>query len=381
MALSARKVATALPGRHSDGKGLMLLVKKSGARSWVFRYQLNGKRRDMGLGPYPEVSLAAAREKVVALRRQLLEGPDPLNSASERIFTFQDLAAELIESKRPGWKNAKHAAQWTSTLETYAYPTLSKMDVRNIDTPHVHALLKQIWTKKPETASRVRQRIEAVLDYATALGLRDGANPARWRGHLQNILPRPSSIRPVQHHPALDWQEMPTFMAELTKREGVSAIALMFTILTSARSGEVRGMRWREISLNSGVWTIPADRMKASKEHRVPVAPQAVALLGNPGEADQLIFGNPIHPSRPLSDMALTSVLRKMGRSDITVHGFRSTFRDWAGETTSFSREVIEAALAHQLKDKAEAAYARGDLFAKRRKLMEAWAAFVAEGH
>ena len=381
MALSARKVATAPAGRHSDGKGLMLLVKKSGAKSWVFRYQLNGKRRDMGLGPYPEINLAAAREKVMVLRRQLIEGVDPLNSASERVCTFQDLAAELIESKRPGWKNAKHAAQWVSTLEAYAYPVLGKMDVRAIDTPQVHAALKPIWTAKPETASRVRQRIEAVLDYASALGVRDGANPARWRGHLQNVLPRPSSIRQVRHHPALDWQEMPTFMEDLSKRRGVSVKALMFTILTAARSGEVRGMPWREINLKSGVWTVPADRMKASKEHRVPLAPEAIALIGDPGKANQLIFGNPIHPSRPLSDMALTSVLRKMGRSDITVHGFRSTFRDWAGETTSFPREVIEAALAHQLKDKAEAAYARGDLFDKRRKLMEAWAAFVAEGH
>ena len=381
MALSARKVATAPAGRHSDGKGLMLLVKKSGAKSWVFRYQLNGKRRDMGLGPYPEISLADARDKVVELRRQLLKGTDPLNSVSERVFTFKELAAELIESKRPGWKNAKHAAQWTSTLETYAYPTLDKMDVRDIDTSHVHAALKQIWTAKPETASRVRQRIEAVLDYASALGVRDGANPARWRGHLQNILPRPSSIRPVQHHPALDWQELPSFMAELSKRDGVSAKALMFTILTAARSGEVRGVLWSEINLRSGVWIVPAGRMKASKEHRVPLTPEAVALIGKPGKADQLIFGNPIHPSRPLSDMALTSVLRKMGRSDITVHGFRSTFRDWAGETTNFPREVIEAALAHQLKDKSEAAYARGDLYDKRRNLMEAWAAFVAERH
>ena len=381
MALSARKVATAPAGRHSDGKGLMLLVKNSGARSWVFRYQLNGRRRDMGLGPYPEVSLATAREKVVALRRQLLDGEDPLNAASERVVTFEEAASELIESKRPGWKNAKHAAQWVSTLETYAYPTLGKMDVRDIDTLHVHAALKPIWTAKPETASRVRQRIEAVLDYASALGIRDGANPARWRGHLQNILPRSSSIRQVQHHPALDWQEMPKFMAELSKRDGVSPRALMFAILTAARSGEVRGMRWNEISLTSGIWTVPADRMKASKEHRVPLTLKAVALLGDPGEANQLILGNPIHPSRPLSDMALTSVLRKMGRSDITVHGFRSTFRDWAGETTSFTREVIEAALAHQLKDKAEAAYARGDLFDKRRQLMDAWASFVAERH
>ncbi|MAI48118.1 MAG: DUF4102 domain-containing protein [Hyphomicrobiaceae bacterium TMED74] len=379
MALSARKVATAPAGRHSDGKGLMLLVKKSGARSWVFRYQLDGKRRDMGLGPYPEINLAAAREKVMVLRRQLIEGVDPLNSASERVFTFRDLAAELIENKRPGWKNAKHAAQWVSTLEAYAYPILGKMDVRTINTPQVHAALKPIWTAKPETASRVRQRIEAVLDYASALGVRDGANPARWRGHLQNILPRPSSIRQVQHHPALDWQEMPDFMAELSKRNGVSAKALMFTILTAARSGEVRGMQWSEVNLKTAVWTVPADRMKTSKEHRVPLTPEAAALLGKPGEADQLAFGNPLHPSRLLSDMALTSVLRKMGRSDITVHGFRSTFRDWAGETTSFPREVIEAALAHQLRDKAEAAYARGDLFDKRRLLMEAWTSFLMD--
>ena len=333
----------------------------------------------MGLGPYPEVTLAAAREKVLVLRRQLLDGTDPLENRPEQAPKFCDLAAELIESKRLGWKNAKHAAQWVSTLETYAYPKLGNLDVREIETQHVHTALKPIWTTKPETASRVRQRIEAVLDYAAALGIRNGANPARWRGHLQNILPKPSSIRQVQHHPALDWRDLPDFMQELAQRRGVSARALSFAILTAARSGEVRGIRWNEIDLATEIWTVPASRMKASKEHRVPLVASTINLLGAVALPDQLVFGNPTHPDRPLSDMALTAVLRKMGRSQITVHGFRSTFRDWAGETTNFPREVIEAALAHRLKDKAEAAYARGDLFDKRARLMADWSSYILD--
>ncbi|HEY5829996.1 MAG TPA: integrase arm-type DNA-binding domain-containing protein [Hyphomicrobiaceae bacterium] len=377
MPLSVRKVETAPAGRYTDGRGLMLLVKPSGARSWVLRYQLDGRRRDMGLGPYPEVTLAAAREKTLAARRQLVEGIDPLNVPTTRLTTFRDAAADLITSKSPGWRSAKHAAQWTSTLSTYAFPTLGCVDVKAIDTPKVLSVLRPVWTSKPETASRLRQRIEAVLDYAAAQGLRGGPNPARWRGHLQNLLPRPSSVRRVQHHPALDWRDMPAFMADLGQRNGTSARALEFVVATAARSGEVRGTRWGEIDLRSCVWTLPAGRMKASKEHRVPLTARAIEVLGEPGPIPSLVFPAHSDPDRPLSDMALTALLKRMGRADITVHGFRSTFRDWAGETTSFPREVIEAALAHRLKDKAEAAYARGDLFEKRRKLMDAWSAFI----
>jgi integrase len=375
-ALSVRKVETAPAGRYTDGRGLMLVVKPSGTRSWVLRYQLNGRRRDMGLGPYPEVTLSAAREKALLARRQIVEGVDPLNAPTPRSMSFREAAADLIASKNPGWRNAKHAAQWTSTLRTYADPMLGCLDVKAIDTRHVLSVLRPVWISKPETASRLRQRIEAVLDYAAAQGLRDGQNPSRWRGHLQNLLPRPSAVRRVQHHPALDWRDMPAFMTNLGQRDGISARALEFVVLTAARSGEVRGMRWVEVDLRSHRWTVPPGRMKAGKEHRVPLTARAMEILGEPGETHALVFPTPAGPDRPLSDMALTAVLRRMRRADITVHGFRSTFRDWAGEMTSFPREVIEAALAHRLKDKAEAAYARGDLFVKRRKLMEAWERF-----
>lgn len=288
-----------------------------------------------------------------------------------KALTFQAAAAALIASKRPGWRNAKHAAQWTATLTTYAYPKLGGLDVQAIDTTAVLEVLRPIWTSKPETASRVRQRLEAVLDYTTAMGARTGENPARWRGHLDHLLPKPGKVRRVEHHAALDWREAPAFLAELAQREGVAARALAFTILTAARSGEVRGMTWGEVDRAAAVWTVPAGRIKAGKEHRVPLTPAALALLGEPGAPEALVFASPTRPDRPLSDMTLLAVLKRMGRGDLTVHGFRSTFRDWVGEATAHPREVIEAALAHRLRDKAEAAYARGDLFRKRRKLME----------
>ncbi|MDF2235759.1 integrase arm-type DNA-binding domain-containing protein [Albimonas sp. CAU 1670] len=380
MALSARKVETAGPGRHVDGRGLMLLVKPTGARSWVLRYQKDGRRRDLGLGAWPEVTLAMARDRALEARRMLAEGGDPIAAkAKVKRTTFREAASALIEAKRKGWKNAKHGAQWTSTLEAHAYPTMGDIDVRKIETQDVLTALRPIWTRTPETASRVRQRIEAVLDYASAIGARDGDNPARWRGHLDHILPKPTAVRAVEHHPAMDWREAAAFMAELDAREGLSARALSFVIRTAARSGEVRGMRWGEVDLDALVWTIPAARMKAGKEHRVPLTSAALAVLGEPGAADELIFPGGRAFDKPLSDMALTAVLRRMKREDVTVHGFRSTFRDWAGETTAFPREVIEAALAHRLKDKAEAAYARGDLFDKRRALMDAWDAHLSE--
>lgn len=377
MPLTVRKVVTAPPGRYTDGRGLMLVVKPTGARSWVLRYQLNGRRRDMGLGPYPEVTLAEAREKALEARRRLVKGVDPLTLRPTPSMTFREAAAALIQTKSSGWRNAKHKAQWPSTLATYAFPTLGDLDVMAIETPHVLAVLRPIWTVKPETASRLRQRIEAVLDFASVQGTRSGLNPARWRGHLENALPKPSQVRRVEHHPALDWRELPAFMAELAERQGASARALEFLILTSARSGEVRGMCWTEVDTQADVWIVPAERMKAAKEHRIPLTPQAIACLGEPVTSDALVFPSPFDPRKLMSDMSLTAVLKKVGRGDITAHGFRSTFRDWAGETTSFPREVIEAAMAHRLQDKAEAAYARGDLFNKRRELMAAWSAFA----
>jgi integrase len=378
--LTDRTVKTAPPGRHGDGtvKGLMLVVRDTGARGWVLRYQIGGRRRDMGLGPYPEVTLADAREEALEKRRLIRKGIDPLTQRSRsKLRTFKETAEALIENKKAGWRNAKHVTQWTNTLKTYAYPKLGNLDVKAVDTEAILDALRPIWTAKTETASRVRQRIEAVLDYATAIKARTGENPARWKGHLDHLLARPSNVRAVRHHAALDWREAPAFLTQLANREGDAARALAFTILTAARSGEVRGMRRGEIDFEAKVWTVPANRIKAGKEHRVPLQPAAIALLGDPGQLDSLVFPSPSDASKPLSDMSLTAVLKRM-EVDVTVHGFRSTFRDWAGETTAHPREVIEASLAHKLMDKAEAAYARGDLFAKRRKLMQDWADYLA---
>lgn len=375
MPLSARKVETAGPGRHGDGRGLYLLVKQSGARSWLLRYQVQGRRRDMGLGPYPDVTLAMARERATEARRLIVNGEDPIaRKQRAHTQTFEGAANQLIESKRPGWKNAKHAAQWTSTLETYVFPHIGQLRVDKVETADVLSVLSPIWASKSETASRVRQRIEAVLDYATALGLRTGDNPARWRGHLDHLLPKPTKVRAVKHHPALPHSEIKTFMSALAERTGVASQALRFTILTAARSGETRGMKWDEVDLENGVWTIPAERMKAGKEQRVPLSKAAIECLGSPRERGGLVFESEAKPGKAISDMSMTAVLKRMKCDGITVHGFRSTFRDWAGETTGFPREVIEAALAHRIKDRAEAAYARSDLFDKRRDLMEAWA-------
>jgi integrase len=378
--LTARRVETAPPGTYDDGRGLRLVVRPGGARSWILRYQLNGKRRDMGLGRWPETTLAMARERALSLRREIDAKRDPIAERRRaKGLSFKAAAEALIESKRQGWRSDKHAAQWSSTLNAYAHPRLGALDVRAVDTQDVMAALRPIWSAKPETASRVRQRIEAVLDYATASGARAGDNPARWKGHLDHLLPQPRKVRAVEHHAALDWREAPAFMVGLATREGIAAKALAFAILTAARSGEVRGMRWTEVDDRASVWTVPAERIKAGKEHRVPLTAAALALLGPRGKPEALVFPSPSNADRPLSDATLTAVLGRMNRGDVTAHGFRSTFRDWAGETTAHPREVIEAALAHRLRDKAEAAYARGDLFVKRRKLMEDWAAFLAK--
>ncbi|SEW32870.1 Phage integrase family protein [Cognatiyoonia koreensis] len=379
MLLSAQKVKAAKPGRHGDGRGLFLYVKPSGTRSWILRYQVQGRRRDLGLGAYPDVTLAMARERATEARRLIANGEDPIAKKKQaKPKTFKDAALELIENKRHGWKNAKHAAQWTSTLESYVFPKIGQVQVSKIETADVISTLTPIWSEKPETANRVRQRIEAVIDYASALGIRTGDNPARWRGHLDHLLPKPKKVRAVKHHAALPHADIADFMTELSTRTGIAAQALGFTILTAARSGETRGMIWGEVDLENATWTIPAQRMKAGKEHRVPLSKAAIALLGPRRDANALVFESEAKPGKPISDMSMTAVLRRMKRDNITVHGFRSTFRDWAGETTGFPREVIEAALAHGIKDKAEAAYARSDLFDKRRLLMEAWASTTA---
>jgi integrase len=366
-------------GRYADGNGLYLVVDPSGAKRWMLRTVVRGKRCDIGLGSLSLVSLAEAREKALQFRKIARSGDDPLaiRRRGEATPTFEQLAGELHASKKPEWRNQKHAAQWLSTLKSYALPKIGRRRVDDVDTDAVLSVLRPIWSEKPETASRVRQRLEAVLDYATAIGKRQGDNPARWRGHLDHLLPKPSKVRVVQHHAALDWRDLPAFMANLRTRDGVAAKALAFTILTAARSGEVRGMRWSEVDLDAGVWTVPGTRMKAGKEHRVPLTAEVLGFLGEPGKPDDLVFPSPAKPGSPLSDMTLTAVLKRMNKGELTVHGFRSSFRDWAGETTAHPREVIEAALAHRLKDKTEASYARGDLFQRRRALMNDWASFA----
>lgn len=388
--LSAIEVGRLItPGYHRVGgvAGLILQVTETGARSWILRATVGGKRRDIGLGGFPDVTLAGAKEAARAARLKIKGGIDPVQDARAQrsalaaarasAMPFTDAAAKYIAAHESGWKNAKHGAQWSATLETYAFPIIGKIVVADIETAHIMRVLEPIWTTKTETASRLRGRIESVLDWATVRGYRKGDNPARWRGHLDQLLPARNKVQKVEHHSALNYKELSGFILALRKQAGMGALALEFAILTAARSGEVRGATWAEIDTDTAVWTIPASRMKAEKEHRIPLSDAVLALLAAlPRMAGtDLIFPNT--KGEPLSDMALTAVLRRMN-VDVTAHGFRSTFRDWAGETTAYPREVIEHALAHQLKDKAEAAYARGSLFDKRRRLMDDWAKFCA---
>lgn len=364
--------------------GLALQISKSGARSWILRAMVGGKRREIGLGGFPDVTLAGAREAAREAREMIRKGIDPvedckakrsaLAAAVAAAMTFSEAAEKYIDAQSPGWKNAKHAAQWRTTLKQYAFPVIGKITVSEIETPHIMRVLEPIWTTKTETASRLRGRIESVLDWATVREFRAGDNPARWRGHLEHLLPARRDVQKVVHHPALDYREVGVFMAQLRQQDGMGARALEFAILTACRSGEVRGATWSEVDLSGGVWTIPAGRMKAGKEHRVALSEEAIALLDGLPHEGELLFPN--RKGTALSDMTLTAVLKRMGRSDTTAHGFRSSFRDWAGETTAYPREVIEHALAHQLKDKAEASYARGTLFDKRRRLMADWARY-----
>ena len=394
--LSAVEVAKAKgPAVLHDGGGLYLRVSGSGAKSWVFRFQLDGKRRDMGLGPYPDTSLADARRRAAEHRNQRRDGIDPLDAKAaqrqaQRLAvakgrTFRECATEFIEKNRAGWRNAKHRQQWENTLATYVYPNLGELPVSAIDTGLVVQVLDPIWTEKPETGSRVRGRIEAVLDAATVRGFRQGPNPAQWKGNLAHILPARARVRKVAHHAALPFDDMPGFLAALRNRKGMAARALEFAALTAGRTGEVLGLTWGEIDLAAKTWTVAAQRMKAGREHRVPLSNAALSVLekvrplalmtdGKPDPAAPVFPG----PRRalPMSNMVLLMLLRRMKRDDLTAHGFRSTFSDWAAERTAYPREVIEMALAHMIGNKVEAAYRRGDLFDKRRKLMEAWALF-----
>ena len=375
--LTTRKVETAKPGKYSDGGNLYLIVSETGSRKWVLRFTWRGGAKEMGLGSAASVPLADAREKAARARRQIAQGLNPIDERKRDggIPTFGEIADDVREALSAGFRNEKHKAQWKSTLETYAAPLRAK-PVDTIATDDVLAVLKPIWTTKAETASRVRGRIEKVLDAAKAKGFRDGENPARWRGHLDHLLPRPSKLA-RGHHAAMPYEEVAAFIAKLREREATSALALELCILTAARSGEILGMRWPEIDLDKKIWTVPADRMKAGREHRVPLSPRAVAILRKLEKlkAGQFVFPGHAH-NKSLSNMAMEMVLRRMKIEDATVHGFRSSFRDWAGNVSNFPREVVETALAHVIGDKAEQAYRRSDALEKRRKLMEAWAAY-----
>lgn len=375
------------PGNHSVGgvAGLYLYINDTGARSWVLRTMVGDRRRHMGLGGFPDVPLAQAKEKARKARDDIAQGIDPiaqrksvtslLRSQQATQKTFEQAAKGFLEAHGDTWRNPKHRAQWASTLETYAYPHMGKLLVRDVGQEHILAALEPIWKTKNETASRLRGRIENVLDWATARKYRTGENPARWKGHLDMLLPASSKIKKVEHHRALPIDDMHAFMVNLRTREGIAAKALEFTILTAARSGEVRGATWAELDLKTGVWVIPADRMKAGKEHRVPLTQSAIRILRPQPDQDQLELVFPAARGGKLSDMAMTAVMRRM-EVDAVPHGFRSTFRDWARERTNYPRDLAEQALAHALDNKVEAAYRRGDALEKRREMMAAWADF-----
>jgi len=377
------------PGRWSVGgvDGLGLQVTQSGTQSWVLRFRIGARQREMGLGSFPTVGLAAAREKARQLRSIVSDGGDPIAIVQARDSaalaerhtqkTFSEVAERYIAQHERSWKNAKHQAQWAATLRTYAEPSIGKLLVKDIRPAHVIGVLEPIWITKTETATRVRSRIELVLDYATARGYREGLNPARWKGNLDAALPNASKVAPVRHHAAVAVKDAPSFIKRLRAQQGMGARALEFVMLTAARSGEVRGATWSEVDLEAALWTVPASRMKSGREHRVPLSKEAIGLLGTlPGDhlPDDYLFPG---MRGPLSDMSLTAVLRRM-KVAATAHGFRSTFRDWVSEHTEYSSEVAEMALSHAIGDKVEAAYRRGDLLAKRVALMTDWASFLA---
>lgn len=376
-----------VPGTYHDGGGLYLQISKSQGASWLFRYMYKGVARGMGLGPLAFVSLKEARIKSQECRILLWKDTDPLESRKQQAQagqpetatggTFKDCALAYVGAHRSGWKNAKHADQWKNTLETYAYPVIGDLPVAQVDIALVKKILEPIWRTKTETASRLRGRIESILDWATVHGYRTGDNPARWRGRLDILFPRQSRVATVQHHPALPYAEIATFMSDLGKQDGVAAVALEFLILTATRTSEVINSTWSEINLDQAVWTIPRARMKAGKEHRIPLSAPTLALLAKMKDESD---GDHVFPGRqrnkPLSNMAMLQLLKRMGRTDLTAHGFRSTFRDWSAECTNHPREVQEAALAHTLVNKTEAAYQRGDLFEKRVLLMRDWAIY-----
>jgi integrase len=371
------------PGKYADGHGLYLLVGPAGGKSWFFRFKTGRKSFDMGLGPLHTVSLKDARRRALACRQQRLDGLNPLTEKrrarqpAPEVMTFEACARRYIGDKKAEWKGTASLAQWEQSLGAYVFPKIGRLSVAEIDTGAVMRVLDPIWRQKTETASRVRQRIETVLDWATTRGYRQGENPARWRGHLENLLPRPTKIRSVTPHSALPAEEVPALLEALTGRRGVSARATEFLILTAARTGEVIRARWDEINLAERVWTVPASRMKSGVEFKVPLSPRAVAVLDRLEQICQSEFIFPgLSGGRPLAKNSLMELLKNMGRSNITIHGFRASFSSWAAERTNFAPEIREAALAHKVGTAVERAYRRGDFFNKRRQLLEAWARF-----
>jgi integrase len=386
--LSYRKVETVKePGMHSDGGGLYLQVTQGSdgnpRKSWLFRYAVAGRERQMGLGPLTDVPLAEARDRALAAREMRRAGKDPIaeREASRaeaslilaKTMSFDECAAAYIAAHRAGWRNLKHASQWTNTVATYCSPVFGKLPVQRVDVGLVMNAIEPLWATKPETAGRVRGRIERILDWAKVRGYRDGENPARWRGHLDHLLPARGKVRRVKHHAALPYAEIPAFVAGLRGREAVAARALEFAILTAARTSEVLGAAWSEIDLDARVWVVPAERMKAGREHRVPLADRAVEIVRSmiDSKQNEYIFHGDHRAS--LSNMSLLMLLRRMGRHDVTAHGFRSSFRDWVEEQTDTPRAVAEMALAHTIGSVVEAAYRRGDLLEKRKILMDRW--------
>ena len=385
--LAAVTLRTLREGKHPDGAGLYFQVKGAG-RSWLFRYEIDGKDRWMGLGPFPTVSLAKARKLARKAKAQRAEGLDPIEErraddtarrlARAGTISFQDAAERYIKAHSKTWKNAAHRQQWTATLKTYVYPVFGSLPVSEVRTPHVLKAIEPLWSAKPETASRIRGRIEKILDWAAARELRSrGDNPALWRGHLDKVLPPHSKVRKVRHQPALAYSDVPKLVSELREKGGVSPLALEFTIFNATRTIETIGAEWSEIDLVAKIWTVPGSRMKSGRMHRVPLTARAVKILKSlPRETGNEFVFIGGKAGRGLSNMAMLALLKSV-RPSVTVHGFRASFKTWAREQTNFAREVSEACLAHTISDATEAAYVRGDLFQKRRRLMTTWARYI----
>lgn len=381
--LDTSKAKNAKTGTHSDGGNLYLRVRPSGSRAWVFRYVVNGKPREIGMGAYPDLALKDARTKAADMRKAIVDGTDPAHVITPPVIaekkTFKELAEDHIAAKSVEWRNEKHIWQWSRTLEMFVYPTIGRLTPDKITDDHILRVLTPIWTAKTETATRVRQRIEAVMSRAITLKMRDRSegNPAAWKDHLEHLLPAPKKIQKVEHHPAIAHCDLSALLSQLRTVESVGSLCLQFISMTAVRSGEARGATWEEIDLLNKTWTIPASRMKMKKPHIVPLSAPAMAILRRMMQVGTAhVFASPTKPRQPISDIAVITTLHRI-RPDITVHGMRSAFRDWCSEETNFTREVVEMSLAHAIENKTEEAYFRSDLLEKRRALMDAWAVYL----